>query len=173
MVEQTPVSDHSMTPQDQLVYHNGFGNHVESEAIPGALPKGQNNPQKCPMGLYAEQLSGTPFTYGKHKNKRTWLYRVLPSVVHDDWYPSRHAPRWITDWTVKDPEQVISPEQLRWPPCDEIREKFFIDSIASMCGAGSPLMKEGISISVYGFSHSMSEELLVCYSADSDMLIVP
>ena len=51
-----------------LKYHSGFGNHVESEAIEGALPKGQNNPQKCPLGLYAEQLSGTPFTFCKTKN---------------------------------------------------------------------------------------------------------
>jgi homogentisate 1,2-dioxygenase len=30
--------------EETLVYHAGFGNHVESEAIPGALPQGQNNP---------------------------------------------------------------------------------------------------------------------------------
>lgn len=67
------------------------GNHFSSEALPGALPEGQNNPrvsthtalpkhawvrmqasaqlttpsspvQLCPYGLYAEQLSGTAFT---------------------------------------------------------------------------------------------------------------
>lgn len=68
-----------------LSYHNGFGNHVESEAEKGALPIGMNNPQKCPMGLYAEQISGTPFTYAKHKNKRSWLYRVVPTCNHGDW----------------------------------------------------------------------------------------
>jgi len=51
-----------------LKYIAGFGNHVETEAEKGALPQGQNNPQVCPMGLYAEQLSGTPFTFNKHKN---------------------------------------------------------------------------------------------------------
>ena len=42
----------------------GFGNEFASEdpRCPGSLPKGQNNPQKCPYGLYAEQLSGTAFT---------------------------------------------------------------------------------------------------------------
>ena len=39
-------------------YMSGFGNEFSSEAIAGALPQGQNNPQKCPLGLYAEQLSG-------------------------------------------------------------------------------------------------------------------
>lgn len=28
-----------------LQYQSGFGNEFQSEAIPGALPKGQNNPQ--------------------------------------------------------------------------------------------------------------------------------
>ena len=43
---------------------SGFGNEFASEdpRCPGALPEKQNNPQKCPYGLYAEQLSGTAFT---------------------------------------------------------------------------------------------------------------
>ena len=51
-----------------LKYMNGFGNHFESEAEKGALPIGRNNPQKCSMGLVAQQLSGTPFTFCKNKN---------------------------------------------------------------------------------------------------------
>ena len=45
-------------------YQVGFGNTFSSEdsRCPGALPEGQNNPQKCPYGTYAEQLSGTAFT---------------------------------------------------------------------------------------------------------------
>ncbi len=45
----------------------GFGNDFETEALPGALPQGRNSPQKCPYGLYAEQLSGSAFTApGRH-----------------------------------------------------------------------------------------------------------
>ena len=44
-------------------YMPGFGNDFETEALPGALPQGMNSPQKCAYGLYAEQLSGTPFTH--------------------------------------------------------------------------------------------------------------
>ncbi|NIR40191.1 MAG: homogentisate 1,2-dioxygenase, partial [Actinobacteria bacterium] len=47
---------------DALQYLAGFGNEHSSEAVEGALPIGQNNPQKPPHGLYAEQLSGTAFT---------------------------------------------------------------------------------------------------------------
>jgi homogentisate 1,2-dioxygenase len=45
-------------------YLSGFGSEFVSEdpRCPGSLPSGQNNPQKCPYGLYAEQLSGTAFT---------------------------------------------------------------------------------------------------------------
>eukprot|EP00667_Euglena_gracilis_P031763 EG_transcript_46763 len=63
-------------------YLSGFGNEHASEALPGALPRGQNTPQKCPYGLYAEQLSGSSFTTPRAKNQRTWLYRIRPSCQH-------------------------------------------------------------------------------------------
>lgn len=43
-------------------WHDAAGNELQSEAVPGALPKKQNNPMHCPYSLYAEQLSGTAFT---------------------------------------------------------------------------------------------------------------
>ncbi len=63
-------------------YMPGFGNDFETEALPGALPQGQNSPQKCNYGLYAEQLSGSPFTAPRGTNERSWLYRIRPSVRH-------------------------------------------------------------------------------------------
>ena len=62
--------------KDPYDYQAGFGNHFATEALKGALPQGQNNPQKCAMGLYAEQLSGTAFTCPRSTNQRTWLYRI-------------------------------------------------------------------------------------------------
>jgi homogentisate 1,2-dioxygenase len=63
MVESTEYKD--------LKYQVGFGNHFASECLPDALPKGMNTPQKVNYGLYAEQLTGTPFTYARHKNQRS------------------------------------------------------------------------------------------------------
>jgi len=63
-------------------YLSGFGNGFETEALPGALPIGRNSPQKCPYGLYAEQLSGSPFTAPRTTNERSWLYRIRPTVNH-------------------------------------------------------------------------------------------
>ena len=70
----------------------GYGNHFATECLEGALPEACNNPQKCPYGLYAEQLSGTPFTYNRARNQRTylisllyyyrWCYRIYPTVLH-------------------------------------------------------------------------------------------
>src|SRR3954451_13372290 len=63
-------------------YMSGFGNSFETEALPGALPMGRNSPQRCAYGLYAEQLSGSPFTAPRGINERSWLYRIRPSVKH-------------------------------------------------------------------------------------------
>ena len=72
-------------------YQSGFGNEFASEddRCPGSLPPGQNNPQKCKYGLYAEQLSGTAFTAPREHNQRSWLYRIIPSVKHQ---PFQHYP---------------------------------------------------------------------------------
>ena len=70
-----------------LALSRSAGNEAQSEALPGALPMGQNNPRLCPYGLYTEQLSGTPFTAPRASNRRTWLYRILPSVTHEPFRP--------------------------------------------------------------------------------------
>ena len=69
----------STTKTDTIEYLSGFGNGFETEALPGALPIGRNSPQKCPYGLYAEQLSGSPFTAPRGRplliggNSRRWI----------------------------------------------------------------------------------------------------
>ena len=64
-------------------YVSGWGNSFATEALPGALPVGRNSPQRCPYGLYAEQLTGTAFTAPRADNRRTWLYRIRPSAMHE------------------------------------------------------------------------------------------
>lgn len=59
-----------------LNYESGFGNSFSSEAIDGALPRGQNSPLVCPFGLYAEQISGTSFTSPRKLNQRRSLSRL-------------------------------------------------------------------------------------------------
>src|SRR6202165_4703806 len=95
-----------------LRYQSGFGNEFASEAIEGVLPRGQNSPQTVAHGLYTEQLSGTAFTAPRGVNRRTWLYRVRPSVAHKPFEPIsmgslRSAPF---------DEVPTPPNQLRWKP---------------------------------------------------------
>jgi len=78
-------------------YMSGFGNSFETEALPGALPVGRNSPQRAAYGLYAEQLSGSPFTAPRGSNERSWLYRIRPSVKHS--MPGCGAPRHATSTT--------------------------------------------------------------------------
>lgn len=61
---------------DDFEYLLGFGSHFQSEKIKGALPKGQNSPQLCPFGLYAEQLNGTAFTAPRVYNQRTYVDQI-------------------------------------------------------------------------------------------------
>ena len=76
-----------MPAKGGLRYQSGFGNEFASEAVEGVLPRGQNSPQKVAHGLYAEQLSGTAFTAPRTVNRRTWLYRIRPSVAHKPFEP--------------------------------------------------------------------------------------
>ena len=55
---------------EELKYLAGFGSEFQSEdpRAPNSLPYGQNTPQKCPYGLYAEQISGSGSQfYSVHK----------------------------------------------------------------------------------------------------------
>ncbi|MGL5734793.1 MAG: homogentisate 1,2-dioxygenase, partial [Beijerinckiaceae bacterium] len=81
-IEAVQPSTPSAPANAQFAYMSGFGNNFETEALPGALPRGKNSPQRCAYGLYAEQLSGSPFTAPRHSNERSWLYRIRPSVKH-------------------------------------------------------------------------------------------
>ena len=94
-------------------YMSGFGNSFETEALPGALPIGRNSPQRCAYGLYAEQLSGSPFTAPRGSNERSWLYRIRPSVKHSGRFAKVDAGLWRT---APCHEQEITVQQLRWDP---------------------------------------------------------
>ena len=65
-----PARARAPRPQPAPRYMSGFGNSFETEALPGALPIGRNSPQRVNYGLYAEQLSGSPFATPQASNQR-------------------------------------------------------------------------------------------------------
>src|SRR5690242_18270051 len=93
-------------------YLSGFGNDVATEAIAGALPRGQNSPQRVPYGLYAEQLSGTAFTAPRKENRRSWLYRMRPTASHPPYEPLASS---LVRGGPFD-EVPPPPNRLRWSP---------------------------------------------------------
>ncbi|KAL6865680.1 hypothetical protein ACO1O0_001775 [Amphichorda felina] len=162
--------------KEKYRYQNGFDSHLESEAIAGALPVGQNSPQKPPYGLYAEKLSGTAFTAPRHQNKQTWLYRILPSCAHPPYQPSPEdataAAEGTTQWGKGEKLHYI-PNQLRWDPFDhdQTRHLDFVSGLRLVAGAGDPVVKQGIGMFVYAAGKSMDDNSAF-YSADGDLLIV-
>ncbi len=117
-----------------LTYMPGFGNDFETEALPGALPQGQNSPQRCAYGLYAEQLSGSPFTAPRGTNERSWLYRIRPSVRHTGRFKRVEFNHWKSAPNVDDQELPL--RQLRWDPVPfPATPKNFIDGIRTITTA--------------------------------------
>ncbi|HXD12744.1 MAG TPA: homogentisate 1,2-dioxygenase [Xanthobacteraceae bacterium] len=151
-----------------LRYQSGFGNYFESEAIPGALPVGRNSPQRPPLGLYAEQISGTSFTTARGENRRTWTYRIQPSVVHRPYTRAdngmiRSAPFEEVDAT---------PTQLRWSPLPIPKKPTdFVEGIVTFGGNGDVATQVGMAIHIYAANRSMTNRCF--YNADGEMLIVP
>ncbi|VAI67987.1 unnamed protein product [Triticum turgidum subsp. durum] len=160
---------------DGYAYLSGLGNSFASEAVPGALPaNGHNSPLLCPLGLYAEQLSGTSFTTPRHRNLRTWMYRIKPSVTHDPFHPRAPPnPRLLADF--HDPNAAVAtPTQLRWRPADlppRDVDLDFVDGLYTVCGAGSSFLRHGFAVHMYAANKSM-DGCAFC-NADGDFLIVP
>jgi len=154
---------------DEYKYITGFGGEISSEALDGALPIGQNSPQKCPYNLFAEQLSGTSFTTPRVHNQRIWLYRIKPSVCHTP-LEEVEPGKIVADFS----NCVIEPNQLRWKPFPlpkASQSVDFIQGMTTIAGTGSAESKAGVAIHVYACNTSM-EDKVFC-NADGDMLIVP
>ena len=150
-------------------YMSGFGNGFETEALPGALPVGRNSPQKCPYGLYAEQLSGSPFTAPRTTNERSWLYRIRPTVTHWGLFEKADAGLWRTAPTAE-VDVPIAP--MRWDPIAIPSEPLsFLEGVRTITTAGDAGTQAGMGAHVYLVTRSMEDEYF--YNADGEMLFVP
>lgn len=151
-------------------YMPGFGNDFETEALPGALPHGQNSPQKCAYGLYAEQLSGSPFTAPRGQNERSWLYRIQPSVKHSGAFSQAAHPFWKAAPCQDDHSLPIG--QLRWsPPPFPDGKLTFISGVRTLTTAGDVNTQTGMAAGLYFANTSMVNEYF--YNADGELLVVP
>ena len=149
------------------MYLTGFANQHQTEALAGALPAGQNSPQKCPFGLYAEQLSGSAFTRPRHLNLKTWLYRIQPSVVQGD-YQLYHQT------TLAELNPIQAPNPTRWSPRPTPQKPTdFIDGlslIASNSVASTFLYQCNQSMQQRYFSNRDGELLFIPYLGDIELV---
>jgi homogentisate 1,2-dioxygenase len=153
---------------NEIRYQSGFGNEFATEAVVGALPVGQNAPQDHALGLYTEQLSGTPFTAPRATNRRTWTYRIRPSVTHR---PYEEIPVGRIRSTPFD-EVPASPNQLRWDPLPVPGQPTdFFDGMVTFGGNGDASMHTGVAIHLYAANASMTDRFFA--NADGELLIVP
>ncbi|HLI19738.1 MAG TPA: homogentisate 1,2-dioxygenase [Stellaceae bacterium] len=147
----------------ELRYLTGFGNEFATEAVAGALPQGQNSPKQPPLGLYAEQLSGTPFTAPRAANRRSWLYRIRPSAMHG-------AFKRIDDGMISSApfvEAEASPNRLRWDPLPlPTAPTDFVSGLVTICG------NAGMAVHQYLANRSMAADKVFA-DADGELLLVP
>jgi homogentisate 1,2-dioxygenase len=151
-------------------YMSGFGNSFETEALAGALPVGRNSPQKIRYGLYAEQLSGSPFTAPQASNERSWLYRIRPTVKHSGRYRKvdkgliRSAPG------ARD-ESDLPIGQLRWAPIPIPDGDFtLVTGLRTITTAGDADTQVGMAAHMLLVTRSMENEYF--FNADGEMLFV-
>jgi homogentisate 1,2-dioxygenase len=156
----------SLRAPAHLVTQPGFGGTHDSEALPGALPRGQNAPRLCPYGLVAELVNGTPFTVRNAENSRVWLYRVRATFSHGPFVELPHA-------AFLSPLRGVTPNRTRWRPmpipADPARVDF-VDGLATLGGAGEPTGL-GYLVHLYAANADMVDRAFS--SADGDLLLVP
>ncbi|MGH8998702.1 MAG: homogentisate 1,2-dioxygenase [Acidimicrobiia bacterium] len=157
-----------MGEPDGLRYLVGFGNHHVTEAVDGALPVGRNSPQRAPLGLYAEQISGTAFTQPRASNRRTWMYRIRPSAAHPPWSRTDNRGLRSAPFGETDP----NPNRLRWYPLPAPEGPTdFVDGLLTVGGNGDVRTGAGIGIHWYRANAGMDRRYFT--DADGELLVVP
>jgi homogentisate 1,2-dioxygenase len=153
---------------EDTAYQPGFGNHVSTEAIAGALPIGRNSPQRPAFGLYTEQLSGTAFTAPRHENRRSWLYRMRPTAEHPPFERYAGAKRFAPGTT----DAPLAPNRLRWDPiAAPAPNTDLIDGMTTMLANRDPADLEGVALHVYAANADMTSRVFM--DADGELLFVP
>ncbi|WP_407663999.1 homogentisate 1,2-dioxygenase [Microvirga alba] len=151
-------------------YMSGFGNSFETEALEGALPLGRNSPQKLNYGLYAEQLSGSPFTAPQATNQRSWLYRIRPTVKHSGRYVKIDKGLMRTAPAARE-ESDLPLGQLRWDPTPfPGHDVTFVTGLHTITTAGDSDTQVGMAAHVLLVTSSMENEYF--FNADGEYLIV-
>ncbi|PVH84301.1 homogentisate 1,2-dioxygenase [Cadophora sp. DSE1049] len=161
-------------PEDPYQYLQGLHNEHQSEFIPGALPVGQNSPQICPYGLYAEQITGTSFAASRSHSMRNFLYRRRPACVHTSYEKVDGNP--TLEELFLNPTKTLHtvPSQMSWTPF-KVPSKVdgavdFTTGMHTLGGSGQPNVREGLAYHIFAINTGMPNKAFV--NIDGDFLIV-
>lgn len=150
-----------------VTYLHGFGNEHHSEALPGALPWGQNSPQQVPYGLYTEQISASAFTAPREVNRRTWMYRITPTAAHTP-FQRIERPRLQSAPIPGFP----TPNRQRWNALPRPSGRVdFVDGLYTLAANGDVLDRVGMAIHLYAITSSMTDRYFS--NSDGELLVVP
>ena len=151
-------------------YLTGFGNGFETEALPGALPVGRNSPQKCPYGLYAEQLSGSPFTAPRKTTSAAGsIASSRPSPIGAT-FRKADIGFWRTAPALED-GAADRAAALGSDPDPEAKPLLRRRRAYASRRRATRETSSGMGAHVYLVTRSMQDEYF--YNADGEMLIVP
>ncbi len=150
--------------------HERFRQFVRDRGAAGRASRGRNSPQKCPYGLYAEQLSGTAFTMPQASNQRSWLYRIRPGVKHAGRFTRVDAGLLRTAPAARD-ESSLPLGQLRWAPVAiPAGELSFVTGLCTVTTAGDADTRSGMAAHYLFVTRSMRDEYFM--NCDGELLIV-
>jgi homogentisate 1,2-dioxygenase len=156
------------TRRSGLAYQSGFGNTFSTEAVKGALPVGQNSPQKTPRGLFPEVISGSAFTAPRAENLSSWLYKLRPSAMHA---PYKRMGNGLLRSGPFD-EAATPANRLRWNPLPvPSKSTDFIDGLFTLAGSGDAASQHGIAVHVYRANRPMQDRYFA--NADGELMFVP
>jgi homogentisate 1,2-dioxygenase len=147
-------------------YQLGFGNEFETEVEPGALPAGQNSPQSLKYGLVSELISGTTFSAPRALNRRSYLFRIHPSVSHGT------LERMEVGAFVSAPfDAAPDPNQMRWRAQPfPTRSTDFLQGLTTVCGNGDVKSQTGVALHSFACNQSMVDQAFS--NADGEMLCI-
>ena len=151
-----------------------LGGHVESEALPGVVPRSQRMPRYVPYRLYAECITGGAFGADRSRSKFTWVYRIHPSVATISQSIEIAHPTLLGNFSPDNPAVLATPTPVRWDPLPapaSDRKVDFVDGLITIAGTGSAMSRSGMAIHAYVCNSPMQDRAM--QNSDGDMLIVP
>ena len=151
----------------ELTYQAGFGNILQTEALEGALPTGQNTPLQPKYTLITEQINGTGFTVHRAENQRTWMYRLRAQILDREFSPLP-VKHFVGDFSTGLP----SPQVMRFKPLSmPAPGTTFLDGLTTFAGVGSAGLRKGAAVHLFAANADMQNTAFS--NIDGDLLLVP